>query len=263
MTTLFLYALCSGAVAGWLAGLFGIGGGLVLVPIFIALFSWQGFPGEYRVIMAVATSLATILVTGLASLRAHHRFGAVPWPVVKTLTPSILLGAWCGAAIAHALPVPMLQTLLALWLLYAGLRMVYPPSLSAAASAPTQWYWRGMGFAIGVLSALTGIGGGTLTVPLLVKRRFPLLNAIAAASACGIPIALSGSLNYIYLGWQQPALPEGSFGFIHLPTFAGVVITSALTAPFGARLAHRLPTARLKRYFALVLIVAAGKLLFA
>jgi len=255
-----LYALC-GAAAGLLAGLFGLGGGVILVPALLWLFAWQGFPAETVAVTAVATSLATIVVTGLSSALAHYRLGSLDRKVTAGLLPGIVLGAVAGAWLAERLPGGWLKTAFALYLLLVALQMAGRWQPRPGGRPPEPAWLAGAGSVIGMLAAMLGIGGGTLTVPLLVRWAVPLRNAVAVSSAAGLPLAVAGTVSYGVLGWDETGLPPGSFGYVYLPAFLGVVSVSVLTAPLGANLAHRLPARTLKRLFAVILVLIALKIL--
>ncbi len=262
MLETFSLCLLFGGFAGILAGMFGIGGGMVLVPFFVWLFNRQGIAAEWNMIMAVATSLATIIVTATASISAHHRRGAVLWDIVAWLAPTVFAGAVLGTLIAEYLPAELLKTLFAIFLIYAALQMALHLQPGARDLRRDPLLLAMAGAVIGMVSAILGIGGGTLTVPFLTKCRFPIRNAVAIASTCGLPIAIAGTLSYMLLGWNKTGLPAGSAGYVYLPAFFGIVITSSLLAPVGAKLAQTLPTIRLKRYFSVLLLIAAIKLLW-
>jgi uncharacterized protein len=249
-------------VSGVLAGLFGIGGGMVIVPVLVFLFTAQGLPTELVMIMAIATSLATIILTAISSVLAHHQLGSVLWDKVFKLVPGIILGAVVGAAIAGYINAGFLKVIFIIFLLYVGIQMaleIQPKTGSADYSKQIDFRVAG---AIGLLSSLLGIGGGTLTVPYLVHCRYPMRNAVAIASACGLPIAIAGTISYMVLGMNTPNLPSGSFGYVYLPSFFGVAIGSIFTAPFGAKLAHKLPAQQIKRYFSLLIFILAVKLMW-
>ena len=249
MTALVAY-LSLGALAGLAAGLLGIGGGLIIVPALLAIWRLSGVDSPWLVQMAIATSLASIVFTSLSSVLAHHRRGAVLWPQVARLAPGILLGAGLGALQAAWMPGAWLK---------AGFGVF---ELLVAAQMALQWRPRpqrrlsgslGMGAAgvvIGWLSALMGIGGGTLTVPFLSWCNVTMQRAVATSAACGLPIAVAGSLTYLIAGWDAAGLPPGALGYVHLPALLGVVAASVLFAPLGARLAHRLSATALRRVFA-------------
>ncbi len=260
MQEIFMACLLLGLIAGLLAGLFGIGGGLVIVPILAILFSTHNFPSGLTMIMAVATSLASIILTATASVWAHHRLGAVIWRQVFRLTPGIMLGSVLGAVVAKQIPADILKLILAVFLCYVGIQMALQTKPKTGLKPLGSVMDFAMAGLIGLLSAIVGIGGGTLTVPYLVKGQMPMRNAVAVSSACGLPIALMGSLSYAWLGRTATQLPEASFGYIYLPAFLGVGVASVLTAPIGAWLANRLPAKQLKRYFSLLLFIMAIKL---
>nr|BAL54114.1 hypothetical conserved protein [uncultured Gammaproteobacteria bacterium] len=250
----------AGALAGLVAGLFGLGGGVVLVPALLFLYAWQGFPPESIPVAAVATSLATVAVTAAASAWAHHKLGSLDWQAVWRLAPGVVLGSGGGAWLAERLPGGWLKTLFAAYLLAVAAQMVRGFPSPAGQAPPRLWVYGGAGSLIGALSAMLGIGGGTLTVPFLLWSGFPIRRAVAVASALGVPIALAGTLSYALLGLNAPSLPPGSLGYVYLPAFSAISAASLVTAPMGARLAHRLPSEVLKRLFALSLALIGLKL---
>ena len=262
MLELFLLSMLLGAVAGLLAGLFGLGGGVVIVPALFWLFSARQFPNEYIMIMAVATSLATIILTSISSVIAHYKLGTIIWDKVFRLTPGILFGAGMGAVLANLLIDEMLKWFFISYLIYVGMRMVTQANSMGGEIKTKNWLDYLVGNGIGFLSSILGIGGGTLTVPYLVGRQVPMKNAVAVSSACGLPIAISGTVVYAWLGWNNTFLPEWSLGYVYLPALGGIVICSVFTAPIGARLAYKLPAKKLKRYFSVVVFLIAIKMIF-
>lgn len=262
MADMIIASLALGLIAGLLAGLFGIGGGLVIVPVLVLLFSQHGLPPEHILLMAIATSLATIILTAISSVSAHHRLGTVIWPKVYRLSIMIILGAGIGASVAKQLPADLLRYFLAAFLVYVGGLMALEIKPKASKQQPSRYLDGIVALLIGLISSLVGIGGGTLTVPYLVHGQMPIRNAVAVASACGLPIALAGTVSYVALGWHNPSLPNWSLGYVYLPAFTAISITSIITAPLGAKLANQLPAAKLKRYFAILLFVMAIKLLW-
>lgn len=262
MTDIFLASVVLGMVAGLLAGLFGIGGGLVIVPVLVVLFSVQKFPAELVMLMSVATSLATIILTAISSVWAHHRLGSVVWFKVFRLSPGIMIGAAVGAVAAKHISADALRYILVIFLLYVGTQMalqIKPKSGDVQQSRALDYI---VAVIIGLLSSIVGIGGGTLTVPYLIHGQMLMRNAVAVASACGLPIAVAGTVSYMLLGWNVPHLPEWSLGYVYLPAFLGIGVSSIFTAPIGAKLAHRLPAQSLKRYFSLLLFAMAAKLMW-
>ena len=262
MSDIMLVSSVLGIVSGLLAGLFGIGGGLVIVPVLAVLFKAHGFSADLIMIMAVATSLAVISFTAVSSVWAHHRLGSVIWPKVLRLVPGIIVGSAVGAMVAKQISAEGLRIFLVVFLLYVGIQMALEISPKAGLVKQSRLLDFFVAIIIGLLSAIVGIGGGTLTVPYLVRGQMIMRNAVAISSACGLPIAVAGTTSYILLGLNVGNLPEGSIGYIYLPAFLATGLTSILTAPLGAKLAHRLPAKKLKRYFSLLLFVMAAKLVW-
>jgi hypothetical protein len=262
MIAIFLASLVLGAVSGLMAGLFGIGGGLIIVPVLAVLFAGQGFPSELIMIMSVATSLATIIFTSIASVLAHHRLNSVLWYRVQALAPGIMVGSAIGAVVADHIDADLLRSIFIIYLVSVGVQMALKWKPKPGREQPSKELDFGAAVIMGLLSSLLGIGGGTLTVPFLVHFQTPMRNAVAIASACGLPIALAGTLSYALLGRDALQLPEWSLGYIYLPAFLGIILTSIYTAPIGAKLAHKLPAEELKRYFSLLLFVMAAKLIW-
>ncbi len=264
MLEFVLLNMLLGSAAGLLAGLFGLGGGVIIVPSLLWLFSAQQFPMELQLTMAIATSLATIILTSISSAISHHKLGNILWNKVRYLTPGILFGAAIGAVSADLIETELLKLIFISYLLFVGIRMAFKKQAISSKKAienGNKWLDYLTGNGIGFLSSLLGIGGGTLTVPYLVNRQIPMKKAIGVSSVCGIPIAVSGSLTYAILGWDKIALPEWSLGYIYLPALFGISICSIVTAPLGAKLANHLPTKTLKRYFSIVLFLIATKMI--
>jgi uncharacterized membrane protein YfcA len=259
---IFLASVLLGTVTGLLAGLFGIGGGLVIVPVLVMLFSAQGFAADVVMIMAVASSLASIILTAISSVTAHHRLGSVLWAKVFSLSPGIMLGAVAGATLAKQISADYLRLILVIFLIYVGIQMALQIKPKTGAIQQTKILDAFAGLVIGLVSAIVGIGGGTLTVPYAIHGQLAMRQAVAIASACGLPIAVVSTASYVLLGWHDARLPEWSLGYVYLPAFFGVSLSSIFTAPIGAKLAHRLPAATLKRYFSLLLFIMAAKLLW-
>lgn len=261
LTTALLAYLLLGVAAGVLAGMLGVGGGLVIVPVLALLFAQQGFDATVVMHLAIGTSLATIVLTSLSSVRAHHRRGAVVWPLVRQLTPGIILGTWLGAFVAHQLPTATLRTLFGLFELLVAAQMALQLGAAPHRPLPGRVATATAGGVIGAVSAIVGIGGGTMTVPFLTWCNVEMRRAVATSAACGLPIALSGALAYLLTGWQQAALPAGSSGYLYWPALLGIAVSSVLFAPLGAWLAHTLPVTTLKRFFALFLCVLGVRML--
>jgi len=260
--TIFLASILLGAAAGLLAGLFGVGGGLVVVPVLAILFAAQGFPGELVMIMSVATSLAAIIFTSISSVLAHHRLNSVLWDKVLTMGPGIMAGTAIGTVVADHIAGDVLRFIFIIYLIGVGVQMALRLKPKPGQQPPSKALDLSVAGVIGLLSSLLGIGGGTLIVPFLVHFQTPMRNAVAIASACGLPIAVVGTIGYALLGKDASQLPEWSLGYIYVPSFLGIVLTSMYTAPMGAKLAHKLPAEELKRYFSLLLFVMAAKLIW-
>jgi uncharacterized membrane protein YfcA len=257
---LILY-LITGSLAGILAGLLGVGGGIIIVPALLWTFNHLGIAADHAMQVAVGTSLATIVVTSISSVLSHQKHGAISWKTVANLTPGILAGAAFGAIVADYLPTHQLQLVFAFFVLLVGLQMLLGRAPAANRQLPGHAGMVAAGSFIGSLSALVGIGGGSITVPFLAFCNVSLQRAVATSSACGLPIAIAGSIVFVITGLNESNLPAWSSGYIYWPAFAGITLTSALFAPVGARLAHTLPTATLKRIFGLLLLLIGIKML--
>jgi uncharacterized membrane protein YfcA len=255
-----LYFL-TGIASGVLAGLFGVGGGVVVVPALILIFTRVGMTPDWIPHLAVGTSLAAIVATGAASAHAHHRRGAVRWDLAARLAPGIILGAWAGAAVAGVLPDLWLKRIFALFLIYVGMRMLVRQADGPPRAMPGGAGMFATGSGIGALSALVGIGGGTLTVPFLHRVGIDMRRAVGTSAACGVPIAVAGALGFMVVGLGREGLPAASTGFVYWPAVGAILLASVPTAPLGARLAHALPVALLKRGFALLLLVLGARML--
>lgn len=260
LITLITY-LVLGAFAGVAAGLFGIGGGLLIVPVLVITFELQGVSAEVLTHAAVATSLATIVATSISSTMAHHKRGAVRWDLFKPITCGLLLGAFLGVKTAGQLTGEWLQIILGCFVILVAIQMALNLKPDAGDTDVSRKDLVCAGGLIGWLSSIFGIGGGTLSVPYLSWRRVQMQQAVATSAACGLPIAIMGALTNIWEGWQHPQMPAWSAGYIYLPAFAGIVLTSSIFAKYGAKLAHSLPATILKRIFALFLFCVGSRFL--
>ena len=260
---LILVLLLMGSVGGFMAGLLGVGGGMILVPFITMIFSAKGFPAEVIVHMAVATSLGIILFTSLSSMRAHHKHGAVLWRVAALLTPGILLGSWCGPWIAKQMSASGQAALFAVFLTFSATQMLLAKKREAHAEhgLPGNGAMFGAGIVIGLIAGLVGAGGGFLSIPFMTWRNVKVHNAVATSAALGFPIALAGTLSNIYYGWGTPGLPAYSLGFLYVPALLVIAAASVTMAPLGARTAHRLPVQSLKKIFAVMLYCLAAYML--
>lgn len=254
--------LLLGAVTGMFAGLFGIGGGGIMVPVLTFLFIKLAFPTEHLVHMALATSMAAIVPTAIASLRAHHKRGAVIWAVVFKVAPGILFGTFAGTFLATYLSAAPLAILFSCFMAFVALQMVIDRKPKPSRQLPNTFVLTSVGGGIGGISALVAIGGGTLTVPFLTWCNVTLPVAIGTSAAVGLPIAFSGAVGYAINGWGVENLPEHSLGFIYWPAVFAMATASFFTAPLGARLAHSLPIPLLKKCFAVLLISLSLQMLF-
>jgi uncharacterized membrane protein YfcA len=254
--------LLLGSVTGFLAGLLGIGGGMLMVPFMSFILTAKGYPADYTVKMAVATSLATICFTSMSSVRAHHRRGAVLWPIVRLLAPGILLGSLVGAQLAVALPGRILSILFAVFVAFSATQMFLDRKPKPSRTLPGRVGTFGMGWVIGMLSSLVGAGGAFVSVPFMTWCNVKIHDAVGTSAALGFPIALAGTLGYIWAGQGMPEMPPGSIGYLYLPGLIVVSLASMCTAPLGARTAHRMDIRPLKKVFAVVLYVLAAYFLF-
>lgn len=258
---LIVWFLLLGSFTGVAAGLLGIGGGMVLVPFITMLLSPRGFPIDIVVKVAIATSLTTILFTSLSSVRAHHKRGAVRWEIVRALAPGMVIGSLAGAQVAHLLKGNLLAVTFAVFVGFMATQMLFKREVRADRVLPGAPGMFGAGGIIGVISAIVGAGGGFVTVPFLTRSNVTIHEAVATSAACGFPIALAGTLGYIIAGWNLE-LPAGTIGYVYLPALICIVATSILTAPLGARIAHALSVAGLKRVFALLLYALCAYMLW-
>lgn len=250
-----------GIFAGLTAGLLGVGGGIIIVPVLIYAFTALGFSSEVLTHMAVGTSLATIIVTSIGSVYQHHKKAAVLWPVLLWFALGLVCGALFGAKIADLLRGRVLQILFGGFALIIAYQMVMGLKPKPSRGLPGPVGLSIAGIIIGAISAIFGIGGGSLSVPFFSWCNMKMQDAVGTSSAAGMPIAIAGALGFVWTGWQHPALPAYSLGYVYLPALVGIAVTSVIFAQVGARLAHRLPAATLKKIFAVLLAVVGGKLL--
>ncbi len=253
--------LALGAIAGFLGGLFGIGGGTILVPTLLLLFEAQDFPREHTMHLALGSSMAVIVFTALASMHKHHQHGAVNWMVVRRITPGILLGTALGALSAAAIPARGLGLVFALFVYFAAIQILLDLRPPPARELPGTAGLTLAGTFTGWISSLVSIGGGTVVIPFLTWCNVPLRHAIGTASAIGFPVAVGGTLGYIAIGSHLGTLPEPHVGYVYLPALLWVALASVVAAPFGARTAHRIEVGVLRKLFAVLLLGLATKLL--
>lgn len=257
----FLLYLVLGGFAGTLAGLFGIGGGLIIVPVLVYSFEVQGLSTYILTHLAVGTSLATIVVTSISSVKAHHRKGAVRWRIFGVLTPGIIAGSWVGVYTAVQLSGPALQKLIGIFVVLVAINMWFGFKANKSARIPGKPALIVAGGIIGWISSIFGIGGGTLSVPFLRKVSLSMPHAVGTSAACGLPIALTGAIANMVMGIHNDTLPTLSTGYVYWPAFFGIVLTSVLFARLGAQLAHKLPAEKLQKSFAILLMLVGFELL--
>ena len=269
-----LIFLIIGALAGFAAGLFGVGGGTIIVPLLFVVFTQMDYSPDSIMHLALGTSLATIIVTSISSLMAHNKKGAVMWPVFKNLAPGLALGCFLGAGIAGQISGLYLQLIVGVFLLWVAYKMFFAGKkpvanhssgandVSSANYANPVLHSKPAGGVIGVASAIFGIGGGSLTVPYLTRYNVVMQKAVGTSAACGLPIAIAGALGFIFFGMQQQVDVPNTIGFVHIYAFLGISIMSFFTAKLGAKVAHILSPELLKKCFAVLLTVVGFYFLY-
>ncbi len=263
--TAYAYYAALGCVAGTIAGLLGVGGGIVVVPALVAIFTWQSVTHDYLMQMAIGTSLATIVVTSLSSVWAHHKRGAIYWDFFKRIVPGVMLGTVLGSSINDELSTRSLQVVFGIFMFASAAQMLLEGKnrVSKANTGRTSFVQTGtVGMAIGTVSSLLGIAGGSLMVPYLKYVGLPIRNAVATSAATGFPLAIVGAFSFILTGLDEMNLPPLSTGYVYWPAFLFIAVPSAMCAPLGAKLAHSLPTAQLKLLFAFFLMLVGLKMLW-
>lgn len=255
--------LLLGAAAGFLAGLLGIGGGMMMVPFMTLILSHRGVPAGLDVKMAIATSMATILFTSISSVRAHHKRGAVQWSIVRYMAPGIIIGGLASGAGAFALIKGQALALsFALFVGFAATRMLFVRQATASWTLPGPVGQAAVGAGIGFVSGLVGAGGAFMSVPFMGRCGVPIHKAVATSAALGLPIALANTVGYVIGGWSVDSGLPGSLGFLVLPALLVIASASVLLAPLGARVAHSMDTRKLKRVFAVLLYCLAGYMIW-
>ena len=259
--TAWLAYLGIGALVGFAAGLLGIGGGVVMVPLLVLVFAAQGLPSEHVLHLALGTALAAMVFTSIASMRAHHAHGAVDWRIARAMSPGMLAGSFCAALIAGLIPTRPLALLFTALVFYAATQILLDLKPPSTRELPGALGIFTAGTIIGAVSSLVAAGGAFLTIPFLTWCKVPLRRAIGTAAANGLPIAMAGTAGYVVHGLRVRELPSPSIGFVYLPALGLVVLTSMLAAPLGAALAHRLPIKQLRTVFAVLLYGFAIRML--
>lgn len=261
MDILAIY-LAVGVLVGILAGLLGIGGGTVIVPILSITLPMQGVDFSVVHHMALATSMANILFTSMASARFHSKRGTVRWDIVKAMAPGLLIGTLGGTFVVSRIPVVPLKIVFCVFLTYTAIQMVMDLKPKASFCLPGSKGLFLAGTFVGIVASFVGIGGGVLIIPFLTMCNVPLINAIGASAAMGFPIALAGTVGFIHNGWGVAALPDYSLGFVYLPALVGLVVASMLATPYGVKLSHSLPVKTLKRCFGVLLFAMAARMAY-
>jgi uncharacterized protein len=262
MTPWLLAYVATGAFVGFLAGLLGIGGGMTMVPVLAAMFTAQQFAPSHTVHLALGTGMASIMFTSAASVRAHHQLGGVDWAVVRRLGPGMVAGTLLATALSGWVPQRVLALAFAA-VVYAGAtQILLGRKPSAASTLPRPGALMAIGVLIGVVCGLVSAGGAFMTVPFMLFCGVAMTTAIGTGAALGMPVAVVGTVGYVFSGWRVAELPSMSLGFVYVPALLCIVAGSVLTAPLGARAAHRLPVTVLRRIFAALLYVLATKMLW-
>lgn len=257
----FLFYLLIGAFVGFVAGLFGVGGGTTQVPLILIVFKEQGFPEEYIMHLALGTSMASIFFTSLSSMRAHHQKGAVRWDIVKPMAPGLFIGTFSSSFFVDRIPSKELKIFFVIIMYIASLQIIFNFIPKAKSKVPGRLGLFFVGMIIGAISSLAAAGGGFLSIPFLLYCNVVIHEAVGTSSALGFPIASAGLLGYILSGLKVYGLPKYSIGYVYLPALFSIVSMSMLTAPKGANLAHRLAVLKLRRLFGIFLAILATKIL--
>ncbi|WP_232020208.1 sulfite exporter TauE/SafE family protein [Sulfuriflexus mobilis] len=260
MDILILFSM--GAIAGTLAGLLGIGGGIIIVPVLALVFSAQGVNVDVLMHVSIGTSLATIVITSISSIRAHQQHQAIQWAVFRRITPGVLFGALLGALLAKFISGDNLQVIFGVFMLFVAAQMIFGNTTEPHRQLPKTLGMFMAGTSIGTISSLMGVGGGSMSVPFLTWCNIAIRNAVATSSAIGLPIAIAGVSGFILTGWGVEHRPLWSLGFVNIPAFFSIVVASTLFAPVGARLTHRIPPRRLRLFFGFFLLILSVKFLY-
>ncbi|GGI69468.1 sulfite exporter TauE/SafE family protein [Shewanella gelidii] len=261
LITVFICCVVLGSFVGFMAGLLGIGGGLIIVPALLYILPFAGIEVAYPTHIAIATSLAAIILTSASSARAHHKRGNIPWELFKPMLPGIILGAIVAGSISELISAEDLKRIFAVFVVLMAIQMAFPFKSEVEKELPGKPVLFAVSMCIALIAGLMGIGGGVLLVPYLTWSGLQMRKAVGFSSATGLMIASSGTIGYIIAGWDVTDLPTGAIGFIYLPALVGIVVTSMLTAPLGVKAASTWPTPVLKKIFAVLLAVIGLKLM--
>lgn len=261
MLSFFIICLLIGAVVGFLAGLFGIGGGLIIVPTLVYLLPYVGVPNELLMSTALGTSFATIIITGFASAQRHHQHGNILWSAVKILAPMVMLSTFISGLFIGHLPKDIMSKVFACLVVYLAAKMCWSMKPQRVQGVLTKGNAIIGGILIGIASSAAGIGGGGFIVPFLHQRGIDMKQAIGSSAFCGMLLGLAGTLSFVVGGWNNEAMPDYSLGYVYLPAVLGITLTSFFTSKLGASAVTKLPVPTLKRGFALLLMCIALNML--
>jgi len=259
--TVLISCIALGSLVGFLAGLLGIGGGLIIVPALVYLLPMVGISGDVVMPMALATSLGAIVITSASAALAHHSKNNIPWALAKPLMILVAIGALLGAFIADSLSSEALTGFFSIVVVLLAVYMLLSINASKQRSLPANYVLQSISFVTGIVASLMGIAGGAILVPMLSFFGVSVRHSIGIATACGVMVALFGSLGYIITGFNLVNLPDWSLGYIYLPALLGIVISSSIFAPIGVKYASKLPVKTLKKFFAVFLIFVAIKMM--
>lgn len=258
----FLIYILLGIFAGTLSGIFGIGGGLVIVPTLLFCFKLLDFPSAYIMHMTIGTSLGIILVTVSNSMYGHHLNKNIDWAIIKKIVLFLLIGAFTGSFVSKDLATDTLELIFAAYVVIVSIKMFLEVKIERELRETSSVLYSIVGFIIGFKSTILGIGGGTISIPFLTWRGQPMKVAVGVSATLGIPIALAGATSYMYNGYGISELPKYSLGYVYLPAVVGVTLTSSFFARIGAKLSHRLPQDKMKKGFAIFLMIVAVKMIY-
>ena len=256
-----LFLIASGAVAGMFAGLLGIGGGIIIVPVLAMVFTSQGVSIDVLMHVAIGTSLATIVITSLSSIRAHQKHKAIDWDVVRVITIGLFIGGFIGAMIAKLISGEDLKLIFSIFMFLIAAQMYFGNTTKAHRTLPNKPGMILAGTGIGTIASLMGVGGGSMSVPFFTWCNMSIRNAVATSSAVGFPIAVAGTIGFIFTGWSAVDRPVMSVGYVNLPALFSIVVASVLSAPLGAWIAHRISPIILKRIFAGFLLILGVRMI--
>ena len=260
---MILVMLAVGSFAGFVAGLLGIGGGMIIVPVVLWVLQMKGLGGiEHAQHLAVGTSFAIMVFTTFSSVMAQQRKGSVDWAVVRRMAPGMVVGVMIGSMLAKRLSNEALQVFFIVFVVLVALKTLTDAKPKPTRSLPGPAGLAAVGSLFGMASSWVGIGGGSLSVPFMLYCNVPVRTAVGTSAGLAWPIAVAGAVGYLYSGWNVAGLPEGTLGFWYLPAVAVLSVATMLFAPLGVKAAHKLPPEKLKLAFGLLLLVIAARMLW-